>query len=177
MDLPDRFPGIVRIYWYFARLDLRDNRYYRYSSIPQPCSLAFDPVDVVDTIYNLRYRLACLVRVGHLAVMHSPQYVIVSLKFHQRNRSPAARIWFSVQMHTFRFNSRLRARPCPRGIDDVMSRSSYRVIVSSVPSSPWRYSRVVGKRRLQMLGQPLEVVAELLELAVGHRHVVHVAST
>lgn len=31
------------------------------------------------------------------------------------------------------------------------------------------YSRVVGKRRFQMLGQPFEIVTELLELAVGHR--------
>lgn len=49
-------------------------------------------------------------------------------------------------------------------------------IVSHVVSSvlrvnpPWRYSRVVGERCLQVLGQPLEVVPKFLELAVGHRH-------
>lgn len=31
------------------------------------------------------------------------------------------------------------------------------------------YSRVVGKRRFQMLGQSFEVVTKLFELAVGHR--------
>jgi len=32
------------------------------------------------------------------------------------------------------------------------------------------YSRVVGERCLQVLGQPLEVVPKFLEFAVGHRH-------
>jgi len=47
--------------------------------------------------------------------------------------------------------------------------------VSSVPKaglSRGAYSRVVGERGLQMLGQPLEVVPEFLELAVSHRRVV-----
>lgn len=45
-------------------------------------------------------------------------------------------------------------------------------VVSSVPrvSSLWKYSRVVGERCFQVLGQPLEIVPKLLELAVGHRH-------
>lgn len=48
-------------------------------------------------------------------------------------------------------------------------------VISSVPkvSSSWKYSRVVGERCLQVLGQPLEIVPKLLELAVGHRHDVH----
>lgn len=67
------------------------------------------------------------------------------------------------------FNSRLYPfRPmCVIVIALIVS-----LVVSSVPrvNSPWKYSRVVGERCLQMLRQPLEIVPKLLELAVGHRH-------
>lgn len=44
--------------------------------------------------------------------------------------------------------------------------------MSSVPKAdpPRRYSRVVGERCFQVLGQPLEVVPEFFKLTVGHCH-------
>lgn len=70
---------------------------------------------------------------------------------------------------SFKLASPFNSQPLPLSSQTMSQSRSYHV--SSVPKAGRRsgYSRVVGERRFQVLGQPLKILPEFLELAVGHR--------